>query len=282
MKRGQERFNIYCSPCHSRVGNGLGRIVERGYHPAANFHSTRLRDAPLGHFVQVMINGYGAMPNYAAEIAPQNRWAIAAYIRALQLSQNTKEADIPVGKKPQKLEDIQTARGFSKNFLEPWFPLVHRYAATDKTSTVAATAITAPTTSTAHDAAIRSMPAPVGLKPLVPANISLPTAKSRDPRAIEVASMKESANKIEAGPSRDPGAGKTIYMHNCAICHQVSRGGIPPNIPSLIGIVPKDGDERIRSVVSSGIPTGHPPMPAFTSLSTDDIENLIAFLKTLN
>lgn len=90
MERGQERYNIYCTPCHSRVGNGAGMIVQRGYRPAGNFHEDRLRTAPLGHFFSVMTNGYGAMPDYAAQLTPQDRWAVAAYIRALQLSQNAK------------------------------------------------------------------------------------------------------------------------------------------------------------------------------------------------
>src|SRR5665213_838431 len=88
MERGQERFNIYCTPCHSRVGNGEGMIVQRGYRPAGNYHTDRLRNAPLGHFFTVMTNGYGAMPDYAAQVTPADRWAIVAYIRALQLSQN--------------------------------------------------------------------------------------------------------------------------------------------------------------------------------------------------
>jgi hypothetical protein len=70
MQRGQERFNIYCTPCHSRVGNGDGMIVQRGYRPAGNFHTDRLRSAPLGHFFAVMTNGYGAMPDYSAQLSP--------------------------------------------------------------------------------------------------------------------------------------------------------------------------------------------------------------------
>src|SRR6202008_278417 len=86
--RGQERYNVYCTPCHSRVGNGDGMIVQRGYRPAGDFHTERLRNAPLGHFFAVITNGYGAMPDYASQVTPQDRWAIVAYIRALQLSQN--------------------------------------------------------------------------------------------------------------------------------------------------------------------------------------------------
>lgn len=97
LKRGQERFNIFCSPCHGRLGNGEGMIVQRGLRPAANFHSEVLRKAPIGHFFDVMTNGFGLMPSYAYRVQPRDRWAIAAYIRALQLSQNATAGDVPAG-----------------------------------------------------------------------------------------------------------------------------------------------------------------------------------------
>jgi mono/diheme cytochrome c family protein len=95
LERGEERYNIYCTPCHSRVGEGNGMIVQRGYRRAASLHDARLREAPIGHFYDVMTNGWGAMPDYASQIEPQDRWAIAAYIRALQLSQNATLNDVP-------------------------------------------------------------------------------------------------------------------------------------------------------------------------------------------
>ena len=91
LTRGQERYNIYCTPCHSRRGDGNGMIVQRGYKRPPSFHQDRLRNAPLGHFFDVISNGFGAMPDYASQIHPADRWAIAAYIRALQLSQNAAE-----------------------------------------------------------------------------------------------------------------------------------------------------------------------------------------------
>jgi hypothetical protein len=111
LQRGQERFNIYCTPCHSRVGNGAGMIVQRGYRPAGNFHTQRLLTAPLGHFFYVMTNGYGAMPDYAAQVAPQDRWAIVAYIKALQLSQNAKQSDAAPGAQILPLSDIAEREG---------------------------------------------------------------------------------------------------------------------------------------------------------------------------
>src|SRR3981189_2914785 len=88
LERGQERYNVYCTPCHSRVGNGIGMIVQRGYARAGNYHTARLETAPLGHFFNVISNGYGAMPDYSAQVTPADRWAIVAYIKALQLSHN--------------------------------------------------------------------------------------------------------------------------------------------------------------------------------------------------
>ncbi|MEZ0326913.1 MAG: cytochrome c [Fimbriimonas sp.] len=95
LERGQERFDVYCSPCHGRLGNGDGMIANRGFElrrPVGNYHTDRLRKMPAGHFYDVITNGYGTMFSYAARVEPQDRWAIVAYIRALQLSQNATEA----------------------------------------------------------------------------------------------------------------------------------------------------------------------------------------------
>ncbi len=94
LTRGQERYNIYCQPCHSQLGDGNGMIVQRGYKRPPSFHVQRLKNAPLGWFYDVIGNGFGGMPDYAAQVKPADRWAIAAYIRALQLSQNAQEGDV--------------------------------------------------------------------------------------------------------------------------------------------------------------------------------------------
>jgi mono/diheme cytochrome c family protein len=120
MERGQERFNIYCTPCHSRAGNGAGMIVQRGYRPAGDFHTDRLRNAPLGHFFSVMTNGYGAMPDYSAQLTPADRWAVAAYIRALQLSQNAKQSDVGPGGHVEDLHAIAHEVGMPPGFADPW------------------------------------------------------------------------------------------------------------------------------------------------------------------
>lgn len=95
LDRGRERFDIFCSPCHGRDGYGEGVIVQRGFTPPPSFHTDQLRRHPLGHFVRVMTLGYGAMPQYAKQLSARDRWAIAAYIRALQLSQHAVLADLP-------------------------------------------------------------------------------------------------------------------------------------------------------------------------------------------
>src|SRR5271163_104823 len=120
LERGQERFNVYCTPCHSRVGNGLGMIVERGYKPAGNFHDAKRLAEPLSHYFYVMTNGYGAMPDYSAQLTPEERWAVAAYIRALQLSQNATEKDVASGAKVQSLKDIAASKGLPEGFAGPW------------------------------------------------------------------------------------------------------------------------------------------------------------------
>jgi hypothetical protein len=86
LARGRQRFDIFCSPCHDRLGNGQGMIVRRGYRAPPSYHIDRLREAPVGHFFEVATRGFGAMPDYAEQIPPEDRWAIAGYIRALQLS----------------------------------------------------------------------------------------------------------------------------------------------------------------------------------------------------
>ncbi len=95
MLRGQERYNIYCAPCHSRVGDGKGTVVERGYTPAPTYHDNRMRNVPDGHIYLTITNGIRNMPSYRSQISVEDRWAIVAYIRALQRSQHATVADVP-------------------------------------------------------------------------------------------------------------------------------------------------------------------------------------------
>jgi mono/diheme cytochrome c family protein len=100
LKRGQERYNIFCSVCHGLTGYGDGMIVRRGFRRAGSFHDDRVRTAPVGHYFDAITNGWGAMPSYAPQIPVQDRWAIIAYIKALQLSQENPKAQATVPAQP--------------------------------------------------------------------------------------------------------------------------------------------------------------------------------------
>lgn len=103
LERGRDRYDIYCSVCHDKTGDGKGMIVQRGFPMPPSFHIDRLRQAPVGHFFDVMTQGYGVMYSYASRVEPADRWAIAEYIRALQLSHNARMQDVPAGERA-KLE----------------------------------------------------------------------------------------------------------------------------------------------------------------------------------
>jgi mono/diheme cytochrome c family protein len=100
LERGRERYNIFCAPCHSRLGDGSGFVPSRGFsRTPPSFHIARLQKAPVGYFYDVITNGFGIMPDYAAQIPSADRWDIVAYLRALQLSQNASMVDVPPGQK---------------------------------------------------------------------------------------------------------------------------------------------------------------------------------------
>jgi mono/diheme cytochrome c family protein len=101
LERGHERFNIYCSPCHGRTAMGNGMVVQRGLRPPPSFHDEKIRNQPVGYYFDVMTNGFGAMQDYSAQVAVKDRWAIAAYIRALQYSQHAALADVPAEKRAE-------------------------------------------------------------------------------------------------------------------------------------------------------------------------------------
>jgi mono/diheme cytochrome c family protein len=99
MARGQERFNVFCAPCHGRTGTGNGMVVQRGFRAPPSYHEDRLRNAPVGYFFDVMTNGFGAMQDYSSQVPVADRWAIAAYIRALQLSQRATVDEVPADRR---------------------------------------------------------------------------------------------------------------------------------------------------------------------------------------
>ncbi|HTJ29275.1 MAG TPA: c-type cytochrome, partial [Acidobacteriaceae bacterium] len=268
MQRGQERFNIYCTPCHSRVGNGKGAIVGRGYHTAGDFQSARLRQAPLGHYFWVISHGYGAMPNYSVEIAPEDRWAIAAYIRALQLSQEAQRSDVPAGANVTHMRDLLQNESLPKNFLAEW----------DSSVDADESAEAAPATAT-----------PVSVKPTLAATKAGSEPAASEPEKIATVGGKAPAASTETKAAALPAKtqekgnaahGHELYTNNCSACHQPTRAGLPPIFPSLLGIVDKDGESKVRKVAKEGIADSKPPMPPHPNLSADDLNDLIAYLRS--
>lgn len=261
MRRGQERFNVYCSPCHSRVGNGKGAIVLRGFFKAGDFQSARLQQAPLGHFFWVMTHGYGAMPDYSAEVRPEDRWAIAAYIRALQLSQNAQSTDVPPGLRVNDMRDLLVRTALPANFVNDW-----------ETSVSSDVRVTAPILSPAPSAgAATARRRPSG-------EIAVKSPAQTTPLTIS----QDERQEKNAAPANNGDAdhGKTLYIANCSPCHQPTRAGLPPTFPSLIGVVEKDGEEKVRKVAKEGIPDAKPPMPSHPDFTETDLDDLIAFLRT--
>ena len=114
VSRGQERYNIFCTPCHDATGTGRGMIVQRGFKQPPSFHDERLRNAEAGYFFDVMTSGFGAMPDYKMQLSARDRWAVVAYIRALQLSQHAATSDIPGGD-PTKAQPATAQPGAVKH-----------------------------------------------------------------------------------------------------------------------------------------------------------------------
>jgi mono/diheme cytochrome c family protein len=99
VQRGRERYEIYCTPCHGRTGRGDGMVVQRGYRRPPSMHIERLRNEKPGYFFDVITNGFGVMPDYAAQVPVADRWALVAYLRALQLSQHATIDDVPASER---------------------------------------------------------------------------------------------------------------------------------------------------------------------------------------
>jgi mono/diheme cytochrome c family protein len=109
LARGQTQFQVFCSPCHGRTGRGDGMVVQRGFKAPPSYHVDRLRQMPIGYFYDVITNGFGAMSDYAAQVPPADRWAIAAYVRALQLSQYAPVDLVPADKRALLEESVAAA-----------------------------------------------------------------------------------------------------------------------------------------------------------------------------
>ncbi len=289
LQRGQEEYNVYCTACHSRVGNGKGMIVMRGYFPAGNLHTDRLRQVPLGHFFNVITNGYGAMPEYKGQIETGDRWAIAAYIRALQLSQHATAADAG-GAHIEQMSEVEQREGFAPQFVNDWplpatagqikqsAPAAARLpepmpaaAAAMTTSSTAATPASTINANPKSPALVTAAPAP-GVK-ATSAGAETATATTTEGEATVPAKTAPAAS------TGDVASGEKLYLGNCSPCHQANRQGLPPMIPSLVGIVGRVGAAHIHSVTTTGINTGKVNMPSFTGkLTAGDVDKIIAFL----
>jgi mono/diheme cytochrome c family protein len=250
LARGQERYNVYCTPCHSRVGNGGGMIVQRGYSPAGNFLGGRLRGVGLGHFFNVISNGYGSMPDYASQLTPADRWAVAAYIRALQLSQSAQRSDVPSGVEVKPLKAIAASEGLPESMADEWD------VAAPAEMPGAGSSSAAPATKPVEPAPAAATPAtgtPGAVSSVVPA------AVKPEKKELTVADAK---------------AGQLIYAKNCLVCHTAQLTGHPPTFPSLVGVVQRLGVAHVRNNVQHGAP----PMPAFPQIAGADLDNLVAYL----
>ena len=115
LTRGQQRFNIYCTPCHGRLGDGQGMVVQRGLRQAASYHQDRLRQEKPGYFYDVITNGFGAMQGYAEQIPVRDRWLIVAYVRTLQLSQHASVEDVPADRRGALEPETSTAKPAEKH-----------------------------------------------------------------------------------------------------------------------------------------------------------------------
>jgi mono/diheme cytochrome c family protein len=257
LAKGQERYNVYCTPCHSRVGNGAGMIVQRGYSPAGNFQGGRLRAVGLGHFFNVISNGYGSMPDYSAQIAPADRWAIAAYIRALQLSQNAQRSDAPAGVEVKPLNSIAASEGLPESFAAEW-----NVATPAEMPGVGAPSMSsAPTTKSVGEE-------PAGPAPAAAGKPGTGTTSSVTAPGVQPKPAKEQVAAL------DPADGKLTYTKNCQVCHTAELTGHPPTFPSLVGVVQRLGEAHVRNNVQHGAP----PMPAFPQITGKQLDNLVAYL----
>jgi mono/diheme cytochrome c family protein len=217
------------------------------------------------------------MPDYAAQISPADRWAIAAYIRVLQLSQNATQADVPAGAHVQTIAAVEEESGFSESFLSDWLGKTaqHVHPETPTAAPAAATPVSAPSSS--------AVPAPTSPNAKVdPAKPTQVAALGGAPSPSPAAQAAEAPKAAAAAPAAAGNAthGKELYANNCSVCHQPNRAGMAPVFPSLVGVVERVGEKRVRTVAKDGIPEAKPPMPPHPNLADKDLDDLLAFLKT--
>jgi mono/diheme cytochrome c family protein len=210
------------------------------------------------------------MPSYATEISPEDRWAIVAFIRALQLSQNAGLQDVPTGVTLVSMQTLLRWSGRPQAFLDSWEPVNAGGGGVANTSTPNSIALITGSAKTypekAHGHSANSSKG----------NLDWKKASGGETIA-NGANSGEHSEKRKAG---DPVHGKQIYLANCAPCHQPSRSGLPPRIPTLVGICDHVDMERVRTVAKVGIPDAIPPMPPHPDLKETEIDDLVAFLRT--
>lgn len=284
--RGQEKYNVYCTACHSRVGNGRGMIVMRGYFPAGNLHTDRLRQAPLGHFYNVIANGYGAMPEYSGQVDVADRWAIIAYVRALQLSQHATATDTG-GAHVEQMSEVEQKEGFAPGFVKDWgLPMTAGQAQQSSPTAALPQPMPAPAAAMTTSSTAATPAATTKADPKSPSVTTAPNTGSRsagkpDTKGEPVAEGNATA-PTKAAPRvavADVASGDRLYQANCSPCHQANRQGMAPVIPSLVGIVGRVGAAHIHSVTTTGIQTGKVNMPSFAGkLSSGDVDQIIAYL----
>ena len=258
-------------------------IVMRGYFPAGNLHTERLRQAPLGHFFNVITNGYGAMPDYQGQVDVEDRWAIAAYIRALQLSQHATVADAG-GAHVDQMADVEQREGFRSRLhqgLGPAHDCGSDQGAGHHLSSSAPAH--ARRRRCRRDRCLQGWTGSGGKpegdavrdRPACWIQANLRVDRSGQGRGRLQPRLPPRPHMLRSAMLR---TGQKLYTTNCSVCHQPTRAGMPPMIPSLVGIVGRVGAAHIHTQVANGSPTSKPPMPAFPQLSNENVNDIVAFL----
>jgi mono/diheme cytochrome c family protein len=212
-----------------------------------------------------------------------DRWAIAAYIRALQLSQNATRQDVPAGESVHPMSELLERANLGMNFLGSWDDSVDAATDTSSMPQMPPAALPLPTAIQANPSL---SPAPGGAAPTTLGKAS-PVSSGASVKASEIAALKaapgtqeKAAPAAPPAPKGDAAHGKVLYAANCSACHQPTRAGIPGMIPSLMGIVEKDGEAKVRKTVKEGVADAKPPMPPHPDFTDADMEDLLAYLRT--
>ncbi len=298
MQRGQQRFNIYCSPCHGETGQGNGMIVQRGYSPPPSFHQDRLRCAPVGHFFDVITNGLGAMPSYASQIPAVDRWTIIAYIRALQLSENAPYSDVPADQQAQLGTPSATPSGPTP---DPCVAFTQTPGApgTPSATGTSVPLLSGPTTQPSATAATAGVSPTGTLAPGASATTTAGATETEAPARPSNPGGPGAAVNLTGNATN----GAQLFTTNCQQCHgPQGKGGVPnpgstdgtvpplnPIDPTILSQDPKVFAYNVDLFVEHGsTPDGSNPklvMPAWGDqklLTPQQIADVIAYIISLN